>query len=507
MSNISNNKVKTLGLHHAWTAEYPNYIVGDLTTENGILYICNANHIPTEGDSLTGSPSQPSQANWDEQSSSTTTVHGYIEETNATTFTQDLSAGDFFDYTLAGDVNMVNPLNMVDGQTGTLCLRQDGVGARTVTWGNAFVFPGDSQPVLTTGPDSKDIFDYYVIKDEIILAYTLSIPASVLYFTANFEVNASASIFATVDFEWSDDGGTTWNAEVATTWTTPNAGVYSIRSLNTGLFQFGDAVVSEGAKFINDITCTGPIDNAYAMFMGCSNVDNINVMGLMTKDVTDFERMFFGCSKLTSIDLSNLDTSDATTLRSMLYNCASVTSYNLPLDTAKVTDMSYVFEGNTVIATLDLSTWNTRNVLDTVHMFDEVNNLVTLTLNPDFILSKVVDIASMFAGCESIINLDLSIFNGAKIENMASFVTRCINLETLDLTSLDLSGCESFRASFSDCNKLTCITNIDTTGVTVSNGKDLVFDNTPLLTAPDAAAQTDLLDTDGANWVNPSSCP
>jgi hypothetical protein len=62
----------------------------------------------------------------------------------------------------------------------------------------------------------------------------------------------------------------------------------------------------------------------------------------------------------------------------------------------------------------------------------------------------------------------------------------------------------SFKYTFQDCSKLECITKIDTTNATDTTD---MFKNCYALTAPDAAAQADLTDDDGASWTNPNACP
>jgi len=57
---------------------------------------------------------------------------------------------------------------------------------------------------------------------------------------------------------------------------------------------------------------------------------------------------------------------------------------------------------------------------------------------------------------------------------------------------------------FYEDNSLLCITNLDTTNVTE---KTHMFSGCTSLVQPDATAQADLTDDDGADWVNPNACP
>ena len=72
---------------------------------------------------------------------------------------------------------------------------------------------------------------------------------------------------------------------------------------------------------------------------------------------------------------------------------------------------------------------------------------------------------------------------------------------TADLTGLDMSNTVNCEGMFYGCSSLECITNLNTTN---ANSKSGMFKNCDNLQQPDAAAQADLTDEDGADWVNPN---
>jgi surface protein len=82
--------------------------------------------------------------------------------------------------------------------------------------------------------------------------------------------------------------------------------------------------------------------------------------------------MFDGCSGLTSLNLSNFDTANVIDMSSMFSNCSSLTSLDLSnFDTANVTNMSYMFSsmaGNNN-KTIDISNFNMSSVTDSSYMF------------------------------------------------------------------------------------------------------------------------------------------
>ncbi len=93
--------------------------------------------------------------------------HGYVQETN-TSFTPDAFTDDFFDYTMAGHTNIQPPLNIEAGKSGTLVLRQDGLGNHLPMWSSNYQFP-DGMPILDTSPYMLHLFEYKAISDDILL--------------------------------------------------------------------------------------------------------------------------------------------------------------------------------------------------------------------------------------------------------------------------------------------------------------------------------------------------
>jgi len=62
---------------------------------------------------------------------------------------------------LGGNRNLDNPTFMRDGSSGILRVIQDGTGTRLLTWGSAYLFEGNVDPVLSTAINSVDIFAWH----------------------------------------------------------------------------------------------------------------------------------------------------------------------------------------------------------------------------------------------------------------------------------------------------------------------------------------------------------
>lgn len=122
-------------------------------------------------------------------------------------------------------------------------------------------------------------------------------------------------------------------------------------------------------------------------------------------NVDSMINMFYSCDNLTSIDLSNFDTSNVVNMDGMFYDCSKLTTLNLSnFDTSKVHGMTYMFFNCYNLTSLDLSNFNTSKVTDMRNMFDSCYRLTTLDLS-NFDTSKVDDMTCMFIGCFNLITI------------------------------------------------------------------------------------------------------
>ena len=135
-------------------------------------------------------------------------------------------------------------------------------------------------------------------------------------------------------------------------------------------------------------------------------------------------------SSLENLDLSSFNTSNVISVDSMFSNCSSLTSLDLSsFNTLNVTNMSSMFYICSSLTSLDLSSFNTLNVTNMCFMFSQCSSLKELNLS-SFNTSSVTDMSGMFEDCSSLISLDLSNFNTLNITNMESMFSGCTKIQT-----------------------------------------------------------------------------
>ena len=198
--------------------------------------------------------------------------------------------------------------------------------------------------------------------------------------------------------------------------------------------------------------------NCSDMFWNFSNIVSIDFNDCVnTANVTDMSYMFTACSALTSLDLSSFNTENVTNMGGMFWNCSALTSLDLSsFNTANVTDMTYIFGGCSALTSLDLSRFNTENVTNMGDMFYDCSALTSLDLSR-FNTEKVTDMGDMFYGCSTLTSLDLSSFNTANVTNMGYMFYNCSALTSLDLSNFNTAKVTFMRNLFCYCGALTSL--------------------------------------------------
>ena len=144
--------------------------------------------------------------------------------------------------------------------------------------------------------------------------------------------------------------------------------------------------------------------------------------------------MFEGCNSLTYLDLSNFNTSQVMSFNGMFNGCESLESLNLSnFDTSNAYNMTEMFEGCNSLTSLDLSNFNTSQVYDFSQMFKDCSSLQSLNLS-NFDTSQAEEISGIFTNCSSLAILDISNFN---LENVYddNLFSNLNNLKYINLLS------------------------------------------------------------------------
>ncbi len=243
--------------------------------------------------------------------------------------------------------------------------------------------------------------------------------------------------------------------------------------------------------------------NMTQMFCGYRGRDEI-LFNFDTSNVTNMSGMF-SSYRLDSLDLSTFNTSKVTNMSSMFCGCETKTLDVSKLDTSAVTDMDYMFNSCQELTEIDITNFDTGNVTNMSNLFSHNIKLITINAR-NLDVSKVQSLDLMFYENFELINLDITNWNPVSAITFRRTFEDCEKIEHLDLSTWVMNATDMIQM-FWRCLKLKCITNLDTTSGLGESSKTNMFINCTALIQPDATAQADLTDADGADWTNPGACP
>lgn len=206
--------------------------------------------------------------------------------------------------------------------------------------------------------------------------------------------------------------------------------------------------------------------------------------------------MFNGCSKLANIDVSSFDTSQVTNMAGMFRGCESFTDIDLSsFDTSNVTDMSDMFSMLTYEIinvsyvgpeSINMSSFKTGKVTDMSGMFLGCGNLKNLDLS-SFDTRNVRNMNHMFASCGSLTELDVNGFHTENVTDMSYMFSTCNALKNLDLSHFDTGRVTDMNGMFSGCDTLE---SLDVSIFNTANVENMsgMFDDLKLLTSLDVSS-------------------
>ena len=151
---------------------------------------------------------------------------------------------------------------------------------------------------------------------------------------------------------------------------------------------------------------------------------------LNTANVTDMSYMFLGCSKLTSLDVTKFNTAKVTDMSKMFTSCSKLTSLDVTnFNTVNVKNMNRMFSGCSELTSLDVTKFNTANVTNMGYMFYKCSKLTSLDVT-QFNTAKVTDMSYMFSSL-ALTSLDVTNFNTENVTNMSFMFSNCSTLTTI----------------------------------------------------------------------------
>ena len=200
------------------------------------------------------------------------------------------------------------------------------------------------------------------------------------------------------------------------------------------------------------------IQNMEHLFSFCENLRVINGLNkLITYNVYYMNNMFDNCKSLEFLDLSDFDTSNVITLKGIFKGCESLKSIKglNNFNTKNVLDFSEMFSSCSSLTSLDVSNFNTSKANDLSFMFNKCINLKEFKGLDKLETNNVVNFSGMFCSCSNLIFLDLTNFKTEKANAMSKMFEGCSKLEIIKgLSNFVTDNVIFMNFMFCGCKKL-----------------------------------------------------
>lgn len=181
----------------------------------------------------------------------------------------------------------------------------------------------------------------------------------------------------------------------------------------------------------------------------------IHASPIIPINATSCKKMFYGCKSLKNIDLSRFDTRNIVNMCCMFMNCKNLKQLDLSgFNTGNVREMTHMFFRCSSLEQVNLSGLDTHNVEYMGQMFYGCESLKQLDLS-SFNTEKVLYMGEMFSNCKSLKQLDLSHFNTEKVVSMQNMFKNCSALEQLKISNFDTKCTNFIDGMFWGCARLT----------------------------------------------------
>lgn len=125
-------------------------------------------------------------------------------------------------------------------------------------------------------------------------------------------------------------------------------------------------------------------------FDGNRQLQEVNLNGLDTSNITSMEVMFRNCTNLKKVDFSNCNTTNVTSMGYMFQDCSNLSDVKFTnISTRALNNTSYMFSGCTNLKIIDLSSFNLNTGLNDSGMFTTNQKTELLVLTNDQKLQNI----------------------------------------------------------------------------------------------------------------------
>lgn len=186
------------------------------------------------------------------------------------------------------------------------------------------------------------------------------------------------------------------------------------------------------------------------------------------------ERMFQSFKNLQTVDFNGTDTKEVTSFLHTFYDCTALTSVTGPIDTSSAKNMGGMFYNCTSLTEIEsLKYFDTDQVTtfrqDNVSMFQKCSAIESLNLS-SFDMSGATELQEMFRDCKNLVSINFGDnFNAVNVTKMQYMFSGCTSLTSVDTSGFHATGIAEMQYMFSGC---TALTSVDCSGLGTSGAQE-----------------------------------
>ena len=171
-----------------------------------------------------------------------------------------------------------------------------------------------------------------------------------------------------------------------------------IKKKGKDIYVYYTKCVNKCSQMFDEIYINGKKENQIKNKYDFDEEDNI-IKLIWTKKVESIECMFIGCSDITEVDLTNFDTSSQNTFAAMFQSCSSLEYVNFSsLDTSSASYMGYMFSHCSSLRYINFGDAKRKSISYENIFADTNNNLI--------ICGKNIDWNNLFPSQWKVININ-----------------------------------------------------------------------------------------------------
>ena len=137
------------------------------------------------------------------------------------------------------------------------------------------------------------------------------------------------------------------------------------------------------------------------------------------------------------------------------YNDNKSFVYLSDIDVSELDDLSSIFDELYKMEVVDISGWDTSNVIYMNDMFAECEDIKKIIGIENLDVSKLQCANAMFYGCQNLVELDLTNWNPMSLQRASYMFYNCSNLKIIkNIENWQLPNIKNVRQMFDKCDKL-----------------------------------------------------